>query len=71
MKIAQSIYIFFIQGCGSTAISKKVLDEVSNLVNKGHIHPVIERVFEIDQAEQAGQYAAQGDTIGKIILRFR
>lgn len=65
------IQLLFAKGCGSTAISKQVLDEVSNLVNKGHIQPVIERVFEIDQAEQAGQYAAKGDTIGKIILRFR
>ena len=66
-------FLLFVQGsvCGSTAISKQVLDEVSNLVNKGHLQPVIERVFDIDQAEQAGKYAAKGDTIGKIILRFR
>ena len=57
--------------CGSTVISTAILDEISNLVNKGHLQPVIERVFEIDQAEQAGQYAAKGDHIGKIIVRFR
>lgn len=57
--------------CGSTVISKSILDEISNLVNKGQLQPVIERVFEINQAEQAGQYAAKGDHIGKIIIRFR
>lgn len=57
--------------CGSTTISKEVLEEISNLINKGYVQPVIERVFEIDQAEQAGHYAAKGDTIGKVVIRFR
>lgn len=57
--------------CGSMTISRQILDEVTDLVNRGKVQPVIERIFDVEQAEQASQYAARGNTIGKIIIRFR
>lgn len=49
--------------------SGKQLDVIRNLVETGKIKPVIDRVFEMDQAREAFAYVAQGRSKGKVVLR--
>lgn len=57
--------------CGEAPISRPVLDEISSLVDSGLIQPVVDRVLDISQGEQAALIAAKGDAMGKIVIRFR
>lgn len=65
--------LFFYRGgvCGEAPISRPVLDEISSLVDSGLIQPVVDRVLDISQGEQAALIAAKGDAMGKIVIRFR
>ena len=56
---------------GSAPISRAVLDEITDLVNAGLVQPIVDRVFDIGQADHAAHLASRGDTIGKIIISFR
>jgi NADPH:quinone reductase-like Zn-dependent oxidoreductase len=43
---------------------------MSAYIVKHQIHPVIDRVFPLEQYEQASQHMASGDFVGKIVLRL-
>lgn len=49
--------------------SVKMLREVSRAVVQNRIEPVIDRVFEFEEASQAYQYFAQQKHVGKVVIR--
>ncbi len=52
-----------------TDILKGVQDEVWPLLADGKVEPIIEEVFDIQQAQEAHELVAGNNTIGKIVLR--
>lgn len=51
--------------------SGKQLAEIADLIEKGKIKPVIDRVFPMDQVREAFAYVALGRTKGKVVLKIR
>lgn len=47
------------------------LDEIGALLDAGHIHPVVDKVFPFDQAKQALEYLSQGRAKGKVVVRMQ
>jgi len=54
----------------TTKLDGTVLDYLGELVTKGHIDPVGERIFSIDQAELAFRSLAAGGHKGKLVIRM-
>jgi alcohol dehydrogenase len=50
--------------------SGRQLDEIRSLVETGKIKPMIDRIFEMDQAREAFSYVALGRSKGKVVLRI-
>lgn len=46
----------------------KQLAELGDLVEKGVLRPVIDRVFPLEQAGEALEYVAKGRTVGKVVI---
>lgn len=46
------------------------LAEIGNLLEQGHIRPVIDRVFPFEQAKEALAYLAQGHAKGKVVIKM-
>ncbi|MDM5088911.1 NADP-dependent oxidoreductase [Aeromonas bestiarum] len=46
------------------------LAEIGNLLEQGHIRPVIDRVFPLEQAKEALAYLAQGHAKGKVVINM-
>ena len=63
------------KGCGVNAVSFLVqpdrgeLTRLSNLIDEGTIHPVIETVFPLAEARQAYERGLLGHNRGKIVLK--
>lgn len=51
--------------------SGKQLEGVKDLVEKGKIEPVIDRIFSIEQAREALAYVALGRSKGKVVLKIK
>jgi D-arabinose 1-dehydrogenase-like Zn-dependent alcohol dehydrogenase len=49
--------------------SRRMLQNLVTAVDQHQIQPVIDRVFEFEQAPQAVSYMESGGTIGKIVIR--
>ena len=49
----------------------KQLNEIGTLLDAGHIHPVVDKVFAFDQAKQALEYLSQGRSKGKVVVRMQ
>lgn len=47
------------------------LNEIGALLDAGHIHPVVDKVFPFDQAKQALEYLSQGRSKGKVVVRVQ
>ncbi|EED68242.1 NADP-dependent oxidoreductase [Comamonas testosteroni] len=47
------------------------LDAIGALLDAGHIHPVVDKVFPFDQAKQALEYLSQGRAKGKVVVRMQ
>lgn len=47
------------------------LNEIGALLDAGHIHPVVDKVFPFDQAKQALEYLSQGRSKGKVVVRMQ
>lgn len=47
------------------------LNEIGALLDAGHIHPVVDKLFPFDQAEQALEYLSQGRAKGKVVVRMQ
>lgn len=47
------------------------LNEIGALIDAGHIHPVVDKVFPFDQAKQALEYLSQGRSKGKVVVRMQ
>ena len=47
------------------------LAEIGELIQAGHIRPVIDKVFPFEQAKEALEYLAQGRSRGKIVVKIR
>eukprot|EP00091_Calanus_sinicus_P020224 TRINITY_DN5419_c0_g1_i1.p1 TRINITY_DN5419_c0_g1~~TRINITY_DN5419_c0_g1_i1.p1 ORF type:complete len:157 (+),score=11.96 TRINITY_DN5419_c0_g1_i1:207-677(+) len=54
----------------TTQLDGAVLDYLGDLVSKGHIDPVGERIFSLDQAELAFRSLAAGGHKGKLVIRM-
>ncbi len=52
------------------APSGRQLDEIRSLVEAGKIKPVIDRIYEMDQAREAFSYVDLGRSKGKVVLRI-
>lgn len=46
------------------------LAEIGELLNAGHIHPLIDKVFPFDQAKEALAYLEKGRTKGKVVVQM-
>jgi NADPH:quinone reductase-like Zn-dependent oxidoreductase len=53
---------------GSQASSEQ-LEEIAELVDSGHVKPVVENVFPLAEARRAHELIATGHTRGKIVLK--
>jgi len=47
------------------------LNEIGVLLDAGHIHPILDKVFPFDQAKQALEYLSQGRSKGKVVVRMQ
>lgn len=47
------------------------LTEIAHLLEAGHIHPVIDKVFPFEQAKEALEYLAQGRSKGKVVVQMK
>lgn len=46
-------------------------NEIGALLDAGHIHPVVDKLFPFDQAKQALEYLSQGRAKGKVVVRMQ
>ncbi|ANU16043.1 alcohol dehydrogenase [Planococcus maritimus] len=54
---------------GSTMGSREELRDMVKHIEQYDTHPVVDRVFPLDEAQEAFDYLAQGKQFGKVILR--
>jgi NADPH:quinone reductase-like Zn-dependent oxidoreductase len=47
------------------------LGQIGELLESGHIRPVIDKVFPFEQAKEALDYLAQGRAKGKVVVRIK
>ncbi|MGB8600929.1 MAG: NADP-dependent oxidoreductase [Rhizomicrobium sp.] len=47
------------------------LEQITTLIEAGHIHPIIDRSFAFDQMNEALSYLATGRAKGKVVVRVR
>lgn len=50
--------------------SRKMFENMLNKMAEHAIHPVIDRTFAFEEANEALTYAAKGDKIGKVVIRL-
>ena len=55
---------------GSTMGNQGEFREVMDLVLKGKLNPVIDKVFPFEQARDAEKYLSEGNQFGKVLLRI-
>lgn len=46
------------------------LEQITTLIEAGHIRPVIDRCFSFDQTNEALRYLSTGRAKGKVILKI-
>ena len=49
--------------------SRKMFEEMNKLISENLIKPVVDRVFEFDEAQQALEYMESGSHFGKIVIK--
>ncbi|MFP8783870.1 zinc-binding dehydrogenase [Planococcus plakortidis] len=54
---------------GSTMGSREELRDMLRHIEEHDTHPVIDRVFSLDEAQEAFDYLAEGKQFGKVVLR--
>ena len=64
------LFIKHQQIIGSTMGNRKDLSEISTLINKGQIRPVISQIFDFGDIQEAHRLLENNQQQGKIILRF-
>ena len=47
------------------------LNEITSLIEAGSLHPVVDRVFPFDEADDALAYIESGHTTGKVVLKIK
>ena len=50
--------------------SGKDLQKITEMVNKGHIKPVIDKVFSIEEIRNAHLYSENGRVVGKLVVKI-
>ena len=55
---------------GSTMASQREFEEVMKLVFMRRLKPVVDRVFPLEEVQQAHVYLASGEQFGKVVLRM-
>jgi NADPH:quinone reductase-like Zn-dependent oxidoreductase len=55
---------------GSTMGTRHDWEQVTTLLEQGHLEPIVDRVFPLDQAADAQRLLAQAEQFGKIVLRI-
>ena len=51
--------------------SGQQLDEITRLIEAGHIRPVVDRIFPFEETKQALDYVETGRTKGKVVIKVR
>jgi NADPH:quinone reductase-like Zn-dependent oxidoreductase len=49
----------------------KQLSEISSLIESGAIHPIVDKIFPFEQANEALDYVASGRAKGKVVIRIK
>ncbi|WP_052654680.1 zinc-binding dehydrogenase [Planococcus massiliensis] len=55
---------------GSTMGSREELRNLLLHIEKFDMHPIVDRVFELEEAQQAFDYLAEGKQFGKVVLKI-
>lgn len=55
---------------GSTMGSREELREMLAHMEKFNMHPIVDRVFDLEEAQQAFDYLAEGKQFGKVVLKI-
>jgi len=66
----QQFYLKHLNICGLYLGSLQEFHNLVNLLNEGAIHPYIDRIFDLKDADEAHRYMESGQHIGKIILKI-
>ena len=53
---------------GSRYVTRQEIVDALELVRRGHIRPIVTRIFALEEAEQAHELLGQGATIGRAAL---
>lgn len=51
--------------------SGQQLEEITRLIEAGHIRPVVDRIFPFEETKQALEYVEAGRTKGKVVIKVR
>lgn len=49
--------------------SRKHLEELSDFVETAKLKPLVDKVFEFDQAKEAYQFLSEATLVGKVVIR--
>ncbi len=52
------------------AVMHEQLDRIVEGIQSGHLEPIIDRVFDAENVQEAHQYIHEAKNIGKVLLRF-
>ena len=53
-----------------TVMVREIIEQVYPHLNNGEIKPVVDRVFPLEEVEQAHDYMQSGQHMGKIVLQM-
>jgi NADPH:quinone reductase-like Zn-dependent oxidoreductase len=46
------------------------LDRIVEGIQSGHLEPIVDRIFDAENIQEAHQYIHDAKNIGKVLLRF-
>jgi NADPH:quinone reductase-like Zn-dependent oxidoreductase len=49
--------------------SREHFEQMNRAIAANHVHPVVDRVFEFDEAVAAFEYFSSGSHVGKVVVR--
>jgi len=65
-----AIFMRYVRMQGIVVGSREMFEDMGQLFEQARIHPVIDRVFDFDQALEAFHHFAKGSHFGKVCLRL-
>jgi NADPH:quinone reductase-like Zn-dependent oxidoreductase len=52
------------------AVMHEQLDRIVEGIQSGHLEPIVDRIFDAENIQEAHQYIHDAKNIGKVLLRF-